>query len=231
MVRQRNGMLIVAACLAAMALGACNRKVAQPKIGRDPRLADLTNITRVVMIDLPSDNGYPEVAQTVTAALYRALQDRKLFVIERVRPTDALCRDLPLYGRQAYSLKELADIQKALDCDALLVGEIRDFQPHPRMQMGVFMLLLDLNDGEAVWAVDHTWDTTDQWTVRRIKKFFSTEMRSGYDPVSWKMTLRSPRVFSKFVAGEIAGRLPLVGPKAPRPQRKIPPSIIAESGL
>ncbi len=229
--RRRHWSTTITACLIAATLSGCLGSDTQPKIGRDPRPADLVHMRRVVMIELPSTDGYPGIAKTMTTSLYRAIQDRKLFMIELVRPTDAICRDLPLYDRQSYSLEELAQIQKTLGCDALLVGQVKDFQPHPRMQIGVYMLLLDLNNGRAVWAVDHTWDSTDQWTVRRIKKFFSSQMRGGYDPIGWELTLRSPRVVSKFVAGEIAGRLPAVGPRAPRPRLTIPDSIMAESGL
>ena len=59
-----------------------------------------------------------------------------------------------------------------------------------------------------VWAVDHHWDTTDKATERRSKRHFSSEMRSGYNRVRWRLGLRSPKLFQKFVADEVADTLP-----------------------
>ena len=77
----------------------------------------------------------------------------------------------------------------------------------PRMQIGLYLQLLDLRRGRLVWGLDHTWDTTDRATEQRIKAFFRSRMRDGYGPLDWRMAVTSPKVFQKFVACEVAETL------------------------
>jgi len=202
----------------------CNDEVQPPRIGYYPRsVGELLNVRRVVLVELGCDGTYTGVAREMTAELFRAIQDKKLFHVRLIRRNDPLCRDLPLDCRQGYTVKQLAQIQQALHCDAVLLGRIDHFRPHPRMQVAVYLLLMDLKDGRAIWVVDHTWDTTDEWTVARVKRFFQSQMRQSYDPVNWRLALRSPRIFEKFVAYEISNTLPGAGLPGP-PQKRPPPA-------
>jgi len=165
-------------------------------------------LKRVVFVVLQNRQGTPRIAHGTTEAVARAIQRRGLFHIDVVAETDPICRDVPLYTRGAYSMKQLAEIRSALECDAVLFGSITQFQPYPRMQIGLYLRLLDLRQGKLVWGIDHTWDTTDRQTEDRIRRFHGEYMRDGYGPAEHRITLMSPRMFQEFVAHEAVGTLP-----------------------
>jgi len=172
---------------------------------------DLMALNRVVFVEVGQDNGYPQVASAATEALFQAVQSRQLFHMDVVARNDRTCRDLPMGLSETYTMQQLVAIREALKCDAVLFGAINHFQPHPRMQMGLYLRLLDLRKGKLLWAVDHVWDSTDKATQARIEDFFAHKMGSGYDPVDWRLALVSPAMFERFVAYEVAWTLPARG--------------------
>ena len=197
---------LAAGCCLLMLLAGCAKP---PRIGyylSSPR--SLWRIRRVVFVQLNAPDGYPRVAEETTDALFRALQDKQLFHLDVIDRTDPACQDLPLESREAYTIEQLSAMRKSLGCDAILFGTVTGFQAYPRRRLGLYMRLLDLKDGRLVWAVDHNWDTTDKATERRIRRHVSSEMRSGYNPVRWRMGLLSPKSFQKFVAHEVTETLP-----------------------
>lgn len=197
-------------CAVALLGAGCIEKPPPPgRIGHYLRSEkSVLRLHRAVFITLDNRKGTPQIADETTEALIYAIQRRQLFHIDTVVPTDAACEDLPLKVREAYSMKQLSQMREALKCDAVLVGSVNHWQPYPRLQIGLYVRLLDLRKGQPVWVVDHIWDSTDKETEARIKDFFRKEMRSGYDPAQWRLGVMSPKVFLKFVAYEAANTLP-----------------------
>jgi len=201
-----NAIRLAGGCCVLMLLAGCAKP---PRIGHyldSPQ--SLWRIRRVVFVELSAPDGYPRVAEETTDALFRALQEKQLFHLDVIDRTDPACQDLPLESRQAFTLAQLSAMRKSLGCDAILFGSVTGFQAYPRMRLGLYVRLLDLKDGKLVWAVDHHWDTTDKATERRIRRHFTSEMRSGYNPVRWRLGLLSPKLFQNFVADEVADTLP-----------------------
>ena len=197
-------------CVVGLLAGGCARD-GPPVVNINAYLrsrSDVTKLHRVVFISLSECEYPPDIAEGMTQALVSAIQRRRLFHIDQIDPAARDCRDLPLEIREPFSMKHLAQIRDALNCDAVMFGSITRFQTYPRMQMGIYVRLLDLKDGNLIWSVDHIWDSTDRGTTERMEYFFTEEMRSGYGPVQWRLTMMSPKVFQKFVAYEAADTLP-----------------------
>jgi len=175
------------------------------------RAENLARLQRVVLIELTPRRCPPEIAESMTEALFAALQGRKLFHVDLLARTDSACRDLPLDKPGTFTSDEMKVMRKKLGCDAVLLGSVRGFQTYPRMQMGLYLRLVDLEAGTVTWGVDHTtWDTTDKNTEREMKEFFDKVMREGYAPANWRIARMSPRTFQKFVAWKIVETLPTV---------------------
>lgn len=188
--------------------------------------SSVLRLHRVVFISLDDTNCPPDIAQDMTDALAGTIRSRRLFRIERIEKTDPACDGLPLDVRGAMSMRQMEQIRAALNCDAVMFGRVDHFQTHPRMQIGIYVRLIDLTGGDLVWGVDHTWDSTDKQTAERIEHFFGEEMRSGYDPVQWRLGLVSPKIFEKFIAYEAADTLPTrVGPAEPKKTPAIWPKV------
>ena len=207
--RATSEAAVVLICLlAAWALAGCGAGDGETEIGYClAQPGDLASLSRVVMLELTYDGQHPRLPREMTEELAKAVRGRMLFSVEVVGGEDQRLRDLPARPAGPRTLGNLSALRRALGCDAVLVGSISHFQPYPHMQLGMCVQLLDLRRGRLIWGLEHTWDTADQATERRIQEFFRKTMRDDYAPLDWRIALMSPKVFQKFVACEVAGTL------------------------
>lgn len=204
-----TSVLTMVILLTGLSAGGCGRPEAiEPDIGHylsSPR--DVDTISRVVFIELACDPASRSIAPHLTQAIFEAVQSRRRFRLDVLSRDDPRCRDLPLATDRSPTLREMRTIRNALDCDAVLFGSARSMQPFPRMQVELYLRLLDLREGRVIWAIDHTWDTTRRTTEARVRRYAEMQLRSGYGPADWRVVLMSPRHFSEFVAHEAGGTL------------------------
>ncbi len=168
---------------------------------------DIRSIGRVAMIELENESSYPQISTDVTEALFLALQKKQMFGLTVVTQDDPSWRGLHSELDSTPTLKQLLAIREMLKCDAVLVGTVTEYQPYPRMAIGVRLKLLDLNDGQILWALEQVWDSADRATETRIKRYFQSQMRSGFAPLREELVVMSSLKFIKFVAYEVAETL------------------------
>ncbi len=203
--------LIVSVCIFALTLPGCH-----PPPPPGPAInyyigppQELSKIRRIAFVELTGEQNDTETARNMSGALFRAIQGRNLFHLALFDRTDPVCLDLPLNRRGPHTIEQLAQLRDTLQCNAILYGWVNHQQPYPRIQIGLHLRLLDLQAGKLLWGVDNIWDSTNQQTELRIKKFFEDHMRTtGYEPIDWRLAMLSPAVFQKFVAYEVAQTLP-----------------------
>lgn len=206
----RNNVPAILIVLACGCLAGCHNAPPPPKVTSYLTSAvDLQSIGRIVMVEIEDETANPQVARDMTEALFRSMQERRLFHVDVVHPTDPHypATTAPAVGRR-WSLQELQQLRQGLGCDAVLFGAINTFQPYPRMQIGLYLRLVDLKDGRLIWAVDHVWDTRDKAIELRIRNYFKNNLAREYEPADWEMGSISPGLFEKFVAWEIAETMP-----------------------
>jgi len=185
-------------------------------------LENLDGINRVVLVELAADKGSEDNARNMTLALDKALQGKRLFRVETMARTHSVLRDLALNKRTALTFDEVRAMQEQLQTDAIIFGAVTQCNVYPRMEVGLYMRMLDLRRNVVVWAVDHTWDTTDKPTEQRMKTFFDEHLREDLAPAGWRMVRMSPLTFQKFIAYEIVAPLPMP-PIAAAPGRGVSP--------
>lgn len=168
---------------------------------------DLSTIGRVAIIELDNDSSYPQISADVTETLFQALQKKQIFGLTVVRQNAPSWRSLKLDLNSTYTLAELLTIHKTLNCDAVLIGTVTGYQPYPHMAIGLRLKLIDLADGQLLWALEEIWDTADKKTEHRIKNYFQRELRDGFAPLREKIVIVSPLEFIKFVVYEVAETL------------------------
>ena len=167
----------------------------------------LTTLGRVAIVELNNDSSYPQISADVTEALFQALQKRQVFGLTVVRQHDASWRSLQLDLDSTYTLDQLMAIRETLKCDGILIGTITEFRPYPHMAVGLRLKLLDLRDGQLLWALEQIWDSADKTTEYRIKKYFQSQKRSGFAPLREQLAAVSSLEFIKFVSYEVAETL------------------------
>ncbi|UCG46222.1 MAG: hypothetical protein JSU94_12030 [Phycisphaerales bacterium] len=168
---------------------------------------NLSNIGSVALLEPNNNSVYPQMSAELTESLFQAVQKRQLFAVRVVRQNDLAWRDLQIAPDSAYTLRQLHAMRQTLNCNAVLVGKITSYQPYPHMSIGLRLRLVDLADGQLLWAMEQIWDTADKATEKRIGRYFHDQIRSGHAPVPEQLVAVSPIHFMKFVAYEVAETL------------------------
>ncbi|MHC4122673.1 MAG: hypothetical protein ACYSSI_03795 [Planctomycetota bacterium] len=167
----------------------------------------LSAIGRTALVELANDSAFPQISTDVTEALFQALQKKQVFGLTVVRQSDPAWRKLQLDMNSAYTLEKLSAIRKTLNCDAVLIGTVTGFEPFPHLTIGLRLQLIDLADGELLWALEQIWDTTDKTTEDRIKNYYSHRLFPGSTTLQGKLGTVSSLKFVKFAAFETAETL------------------------
>jgi len=212
--RQRTEFILLLSviCLLVLLSGCQLHTASAPKVRRlaDYYLnpdKDLSTVGRVAIVELGNDSAFPQISACLTEALFLALQKKQIFGLTMVRQDEFTWRSLQLDLNSTYSLEQLLAIRKTLKCDAVLVGTITQYKPYPHMAVGLRLRLLDLKDGQLLWALEQVWDSADKTTECRIKDYLQSQMRSGPTPLREQLIVVSPLSFIKFVAYEVAETL------------------------
>ena len=170
---------------------------------------DLRDLGQVAMVELDNASTYPEISRDVTRALFLELQKKQVFSVTAVGRDDPAWRALQENLNSHQAMQALLAIRENLKVNGLLVGTVTEYQPYPRLAIGLRLKLLDLTDGQLLWGVDQVWDSTDRNVQKRIHAYFRKELRSGSgtSPLSQELVTISPLEFVKFAAHEVAQTL------------------------
>ena len=161
-------------------------------------------IGRAAIVELNNDSSYPQISGDITGSLYQALQKRQVFGLTLVHQDNPSWKSLQLQQDSTYSFEQLLAIREALKCDGVLVGTVTEYRPYPHMTVGLRLKLLDLRDGQLIWALEQVWDSADKTTEKRIKDYFKSQKREDFAPLHDKLAAVSPLEFVKFVSYEVA---------------------------
>jgi hypothetical protein len=167
----------------------------------------LNTVGRVAIVELNNESSYPKISEDVFEKLYQALQKKQIFGLTVIHQDDPSWRSLQLDLDSKYTLEQLMTIRKTLKCDGLLLGTITEFRPYPHMTIGLRLKLLDLRDGQLLWALEQVWDSADKTTESQIKDYFLSQKRTGYAPLHEQLATVSSLEFIKFVSYEVAETL------------------------
>lgn len=168
---------------------------------------DLTTLGRVALVELDNESGYPTISADLTEALFVALQKKQLFGLSVIHQDDPAWRGLQENLESLQALKQLLAMRDALKCNGLLVGTVTEYQPYPRMAVGLRLKLLDLTDGQLLWGLEQVWDSADASIRQRIQQYSREELRSGSAPLQDEMVVISSLRFGRFIAYEVAETL------------------------
>jgi len=168
---------------------------------------NLSAVGRVAIVELDNYSSYPHISGDVTDAIFQELQKRQVFSLTIVRRNDAVWRSLQMDLSSGYQLEELVEIRKALKCSAVLVGSVTEFRPYPHVVVGLRLKLLDLEDGQLLWALEQIWDAADKTTEDRVKRYVHHQMHPDFSSSRQHLLAVSPISFIKFVAYEVGQTL------------------------
>lgn len=164
----------------------------------------LRSLGRVAFIELGNNSSYPQISADMTETLFLTLQKKQLFGLTVINQENPAWRSLQLDLDSPYSLEQLSAMRETLKCDAVLTGKITQYEPYPHMAIGLRIKLLDLSNGQLLWALEQVWDSSDKTTENKIRRYFQSQMRSGFSPLGEQLAIVSSLEFIRFVAYEVA---------------------------
>lgn len=168
---------------------------------------DTSTIGRATLVGLDNKSGFPQISVDVTEAMSLALQKNQLFGLNVIRQEDPAWNELQLDVNNEYTLEQLSLIRKNIKSDALMIGTVTTFKPYPQMAIGLRLKLIDLRNGQLLWALEQIWDTTDKITADRIKKYYKDSNLFTSPTLQEKIGTISSLKFVKFVTYEAAETL------------------------
>lgn len=167
----------------------------------------LSNIGRIAIVELQNDSSYPQMSNDITEALFQSIQKRQIFGLTIVRQRDPIWKSLQLEPDTTYSLEQMAAVRQKLKCDGVLIGTITEFRPYPHMTVGLRLKLIDLADGELLWAIEQVWTGSDKITEQKIKKYLKETKSSNSNNADERITAISPLEFIRYISYEVAQTL------------------------
>jgi hypothetical protein len=168
----------------------------------------LKGVGRVGLIEFANNSSIHQISTGATEAIFQEIQKRQMFGLTKVWRDDPAWRSLQVDVNMNYTFEELSQMRKSLKCDALLIGTITGFEPYPHMSMGLRLQLIDLYDGQLIWALEQVWDTTDKTVQNRIESYYNPRRFMFEEKnLSGQLGSVSSLKFFKFVAYEIAQTL------------------------
>ena len=168
---------------------------------------NLSQTGRVAIIELDNQSDYPDISYDITNSLFRSLQKTQLFGLVVVAKKDSIWNDLQIKANDKYTLKQLSEIRKKTNCNAILTGIVTQYTPYPHTTAALNLRLTDLTDGNLIWAMEQIFDTSDKTTESRIKKYLQAQNNTKTNTLDEKLITISPVKFIDFVTYEVASTM------------------------
>jgi hypothetical protein len=204
----------VKVCLAAAALlsliGGCQPHVQDDAMANSYYLSprkDLRELGRVALVEVDNLSDHPGISRDATKALFLELQKKQIFGLVCIDRDDPAWQTLQANPDPGKMMQAMLAIREERKCDGLLMGTVTEYQPYPRLVIGLHLKLLDLTDGHVLWGVEQVWDSMDKGVRRRIHTYSQRELRSGSAAVPEELVPVSSLEFMKFAACEVAQTL------------------------
>ncbi|MBN2511363.1 MAG: hypothetical protein JXB18_00360 [Sedimentisphaerales bacterium] len=207
-------LILCTAVMAGLTLMGCSKVIEQKSVPPSghfylDKTADFSSIGRVAILELENQSvSQADLAKVLTQELNDGIGKKHLFSIQTVYHNDIAWQSLELDRIKTFSLQDWAMVRKQLKIDALIFGTITRYRSYPQFLVALNIKMMDLRDGRLLWAIEDVWDSTDKNTELRIREFYETQMRTGYQPMEWQVVLNSPKAFHKYVIYEVTRTLP-----------------------
>ena len=168
---------------------------------------DLRTLGRVTLVELDNASTYPEISGNATGAIFLELQKKQVFGVARIGRDAPAWRPLQENLEAQQAMQALAEMRESLKCNGLLVGTVTEYRPYPSLVLGLRLKLLDLTDGQLLWAVEQVWDSADKSIHGRVREYLKRDFPLGPTTLREQLVVVSPLEFTKFAAYEVAQTL------------------------
>lgn len=102
----------------------------------------------------------------------------------------------------------MQDMYDYYGVDGIMFVDLTNYRPYRPISVGVRNKLVDVRNGEVIWAFDTVFDSGNPHVAVSARRYQQCSYRGGYLIDSGGSVLRSPIVFSQYVASESFRAIP-----------------------
>jgi hypothetical protein len=164
----------------------------------------LSSVNSAAFIELYNESDYPDIQFEATDTLYHSILKKQVFTLSLIKQDTPVWKSVNYLPGSNFTLEQLYQLQQSLNTRAVLVGSVIDFQPYPHLSIAIRLKMVDLADGQTLWAAEQVWDSADKNLGQRVEKYIKDEMRTDRTADREKLTFVSSKEFIKFVCYELA---------------------------
>lgn len=207
---------LVAACTLLTSLAGCHFPFTRAAPVQHEMLSAHTSpqaagLRRVAVLPFSFADGVGRSARVMDESMTAALRELGL---HEVLTVSAAQRDLLLPSdvilSNHISVDDLLKLRDALRCDGVVVGRIEQFDGYDPLAMGVTAALVSCLDGSVTWSATAHFDSRRKDVQQDIQAWYERTAGGGNDSIAgWKLTLKSPQLFTRYCAEKLALSIPL----------------------
>lgn len=167
------------------------------------RLAERNSVRRIVAVveNQTRDNDVGQIASHHLANWIRR-QGRYEIIVPPAHLLRECTADSILKGQ--FSESFLVEMFYKYNADAVLVVSVNEFHAYSPMRLALTMHIVDIRTAEVLASLDGVWNSMDQATQLRFKKFVQSRNQDAYQT---DLLLQSPQAFIEFVMSDISAYL------------------------
>jgi len=164
---------------------------------RAPRFGHL-GIRRVAVLPFVDRSRYAEASERLTEAFTLELRKTRKFDVMACRAEMPLARLAT--QRSDFDAVEARLLGETLNVDAVVLGEIVEYEPYKPIAIGLRVLMIDTRSGRVVWTVDETLDTSELAAANLARQYYYDVVDPGASEFLDDRVLLSMRTFARCVS-------------------------------
>jgi len=163
---------------------------------RDARFERL-GIRRVAVMPFVNRSRYGEASKQLTDAFIIELRKTRNFDLLAVRCDEPLARLATSSSR--FDAVEARMLGETLNADAIILGEICEYEPYRPIAIGLRVVMIDARSGRVVWSVDELLDTNELAVANLARAYYYDVVDPAASPFLHERVLLSMRTFARCV--------------------------------
>ncbi len=163
---------------------------------RDARFEQL-GIRRVAVMPFVNRSRYGGASKQLTDAFTLELRKTRRFDLLSVRCDEPLARFAT--SRSRFDAVESRMLGETLNVDAILLGEINEYEPYRPIAIGLRVVMIDARSGRVVWSVDEMLDTNELAVANLARAYYYDVVDPAASPFLDERVLLSMHSFARCI--------------------------------
>jgi len=171
------------------------------------------NVRRIAVLPMACNSQQADMIDGCDALdpiLAAQLVATKKFEVVRVSPEELERETGQAYwtGGEALPADFFTELEKNVNCDAVLFCELTEFRPYPPLAVGWRLKLVDAKSHDIIWAGDEQFDAGEPAVIAGAVRYERQDQSElDGEPTGW-LTLNSPRDFGQYTIAQLLSTLP-----------------------